>query len=400
MTGKVRIYNVFVQLIGAVAGVFESTFRNLPPRISATNLRNYAIGHKVVYKWVAKNSTGNKYALAMRVLAHALGTVTYRDSWGVVFDAEWVDRIYASNLADRMWSFYKLPFGFPGEIPAAAEGVPGELSGDFEIVLAYAPAYFGPVPAHDSSMFDSAFPCSLLGEDATIRLANMGGTVDTGIELVVSQVRCDTVCVQSRELPLPIPTEYRSEINLDNNNPFLSTGDARKLDQLFVMAEPITQGVNGPGSTAEITVDLDGLIQFQGQCNVLARGNENAGIGAPFQTMYKALEGIGDALFAGQMWEIFGPQQREKQTQGQATKRLEIRGLGQVETGHNSIVFSRRRYETPSQLAERWADREGLSADERRKILSGGKPIGAQRFRRTEAIGVPRQVASRKDRAE
>jgi hypothetical protein len=170
---------------------------------------------------------------------------------------------------------------------------------------------------------------------------------------------------------------------------------------LWIAQETIANLVQGPASLAEMTVDLDGHIQYQGPAMDLARGNENAGIGAPFQIRYLIdAPTLGDALCGGRMWEIFGPEQRSAQTDGQATKRLDIRGLSQVESRDNSIVWSRRRYECPSALFERWADREGLSRDERRAIMIGGKPAKTSRLRRTEAISVPQSVSSRKDRTE
>jgi hypothetical protein len=78
---------------------------------------------------------------------------------------------------------------------------------------------------------------------------------------------------------------------------------------------------------------------------------------------------------------------------------MELRGIGPAEQA-TVLIMSERRYECPSSLFERWADREGLSAAERKDVRIGGVAASATRLRRSEAVGVPVVVSSRKERKE
>jgi hypothetical protein len=406
MQGKVRPFNILRRVLTGVGQGFEETLRNLPARIAATNLRNYALGIKIRYCGSISNADlATDYTATVRQILHALGTISYKDAWGNVVDNMDVDRIYAGNLEDRFWSICKLPLLYETQILHEEEET--FLA---EIVIPYAPAYFSSV-RKDGSHFDGMMAASLLGEEASLRFGNVGGTISVDPAVVVHDVTItvDVVCCQTKELVVPMPIEFRDSILASTTNPFIETGDVRKYSHLFILSQAIGTTVTpvvlagAAGSLSEMLLDLDGHVAYQGPIETLVRDIENYGEGAPF-AMHGLLgvpgpASLSQALLFGEMYSLIDPCAAEKASQGQACKRLELRGIGPAESA-TTIVMSERRYECPSSLFERWADREGLSASERKDVRIGGEAAGATRLRRSEAVGVPVTVSSRKERKE
>lgn len=412
MQGKTRPFNVLRRALVGMGQAFEETFRNLPARIAATNLRNYCVGHKIRYCGTISNADAvTDYDITVRELLHALGTITYKDAWGNVLDNLAVDRLYACNLEDRFWNLKKLPLFAGGLVPHAVEGTPGTLSFLAEVIIPYSPNFFSGVRDEDGSFYDGAFPCSLLGEEASIRFGNVGGQVEDDPLVTVHDVTVtvDSVCAQSKELLVPVPLEIRDDTLAATTNPFIATGDSRKYFHKFVLSQAIgthatpivLAGVTG--SMNEILIDADGHVVYQGPQETLIRDVENANDGHP-SALHGAINGgafvtLRESFFFGEMYSLIDPCFWSKATQAQACKRLEIRGIGPLEQA-TMVLMSERRYECPSSLFERWADREGLSAVERKDLRIGGVPVASTLLRRSEAIAVPQMVASRKERKE
>lgn len=406
MQGKVRPFNLLRRALTGIGQGFEETLRNLPARIAASNLRNYALGIKVRYCGTIKNEdTSTDYTATVREILHALGTISYKDAWGNVYDNMDVDRIYAGNLEDRMWSWCKFPL--LAEILVEHETHDHFLA---EVILPYAPAYFSNV-RRDGSFTDGMMAASLLGEEASLRFGNVGQVIiaDPAVTVYDVTVTVDVVCFQTKELVAPIPIEFRDAILPATTNPFIETGDVRKYNHLFILSQAIGTATapvilaGAGGSLSEMLLDLDGHVVYQGPIETLVRDIENYGDGAPF-AMHGLLglpapAAISQAMLFGEMYSLIDPRTWEKSTQGQACKRLELRGIGPAEQA-TVLVMSERRYECPSPLFERWSDREGLSAQERKDIRIGGVNAGATKLRRSEAVGVPQVVSSRKERKE
>jgi hypothetical protein len=406
MQGKVRPFNLLRRALTGIGQGFEETLRNLPARIAASNLKNYALGIKVRYCGSISNTdTATDYTATVREILHALGTISYKDAWGNVYDNMPVDRIYAGNLEDRFWSYCKFPL-------LAEVTIEDQTEETFlaEVILPYAPAYFSNV-RRDGSFFDGMMACSLLGEEASLRFGNVGANISTDPAVQVHDVTItvDVVCCQTKECVPPSPVEFRDNTLASTTNPFIETGDLRKYSHLFVLSNTIGTVVSpvvlagAAGSLNEMLLDLDGHVAYQGPIETLVRDIENYGDGAPFAMNgllgLPAPAAIAQALLFGEMYSLIDPRTWEKATQGQACKRLELRGIGPAENA-TTIIMSERRYECPSTLYERWADREGLSAQERRDLRIGGSDAAAARLRRSEAIGVPMVVSSRKQRKE
>jgi hypothetical protein len=406
MQGKVRPFNLLRRVLTGVGQGFEETLRNLPARIAASNLRNYALGIKVRYCGSISNGDSvTDYTATVREILHALGTISYKDAWGNVVDNLDVDRLYASNLEDRFWSWCKFPL--LAEVLILHEDEETFLA---EVIIPYAPAYFSNV-RRDGSFSDGMMACSLLGEEASLRFGNVGGaiSVDPAVSLHDVTITVDVVCMQTKELVAPIPIEFRDNILPVTTNPYIETGDVRKYNHLFILSQAIGTATapvvlaGAAGSLNEMLLDLDGHVAYQGPVETLVRDIENYGDGAPF-AMHGLLglpgpAAISQAMLFGEMYSLIDPRAWEKSSQGQACKRLELRGIGPAESS-TVIVMSERRYECPSSLFERWADREGLSQAERRDIRIGGVAAGATKLRRSEAVGVPVVVSSRKERKE
>jgi hypothetical protein len=406
MQGKVRPFNILRRLLAGMGGGFEETLRNLPARIAATNLRNYALGIKIRYCGTITNADmATAYTITRRELLHALGTISYKDAWGSVIDNLFVDRLAAANLEDRFWNLKKIPL-FIGALIA----LNSTIAFQDEVIIPYAPGFFS-VARRDSSMMDGMFAASLLGEEASIRFAGVGGQVFADPLITVQDVTItvDVVCCQTKEIVAPIPLEIRDDILPITTNPFIATGDVRKYFHLFSLSQAIgttTAPIVLPGalgSLLEILIDADGHTAYQGPQETLWRDIENSQDGHPAMLHgAQALAGfalINTALFYGEMWSLIDPCFWEKATQGQACKRLEVRGVGPLDA-RTVILMSERRYETPSSLLERFADREGLSDQERKDLRIGNVPAGSTKLRRSEAIAVPVTIASRKERKE
>ena len=416
MQGKVRPFNLLRRALSGIGQGFEETLRNLPARISASNLRNYCVGLKIRYAGTLTNK-GSKYTITPREILHALGTISYKDSWGTVYDSMPVDRIYAGNLIDRFWNYCKFPglcsmdvggSSLKAELAAGAEASP-PVTFLAEVILPYAPAYFSNV-RRDGSMFDGVMPCSMLGEEAAVRFGGVGAAVTSDVSVEDVTITVDAVVLQSKELIAPMPIEFRDAVLNQDTNPYIETGDARKYNHLFVMSTEIGTDTTPvmlageAGDLSELLVDLDGHVAYQGPAETLVRDNENIGDGSPWGKNGVYDGGLGSAVLGssflyGEIYAILDPRAWEKSTQGQAAKRLELRGVGPMEKA-TTLIMSERRYECPSALFERWADREGISAADRKDLRIGGMATGATKLRRSEAIGVPQVVASRKERKE
>jgi hypothetical protein len=412
MQGKVRPFNLFSRAIAAVGQGFEETLRNLPARIAASNLRNYALGVKIRYCFNLANADAtDPWIMPVRFLLHMLGTISYKDAWGNVIDNLDVDRLYASNIEDRIVNQGKAPLLL--QVTLAAQT---NVNCYAEVIIPYSASYFNYL-RRDGSHYDGMFPASCLGEEASIRFGNVGGTgivnADPAVTMSAITIRCDVVCCQTKELVPPIPMEIRDAILPATTNPFIETGDSRKYEHMFILAQAIgtaaapvvLQGaLPFGGRNSEILLDCDGHVAYQGPIDTLTRDIENYGPGAAFAYDGAIAFNAGNAavkqsLLYGEMYSIIDPCAAEKMSNQQACKRLELRGIGPLEQA-TTIVMSKRRYECPSSLFERWADREGLSAQERLDIRIGGVAASATKLRRSEAIGVTQVVSSRKERKE
>lgn len=401
--GKFQPIHVFTELCTpdgslAAVGKLRQTLENLPARVAATELRNYVLGHLVEYRGIVKNTALVPISVSAREIHRSFGNVKYKDLYGVVVSSMEVDKLTAMNLRDGHVAGKMEAF-----IQAGRHIGAGEVE-EFRhfVLIPYSPA-FASIAHRPHGRADRPMAASMLGKEANFEFTNCGANIGPVEYQAPVEVTVVALCHQSKELIAPSPVEIREALLGLTNDPYIDEGEARKLEQVTILSDKIgTVGapviLGGFTSDDNLQVDVDGRIVLDGPAQRLVRAID---LSRPVECLTAA--GLGGGVYnqdtyGGECYGLIDQDVIEKETGAEACTRLTIRGLRNVEGREDVDLLMRLRYNCPSRLFNRWADREGISAEDRKQILIGGAKAAAVGLTEGEAIGVERTVGTRKDR--
>lgn len=400
--GKLQPIHVFSKTVTPRAGVntgdLKDTLEFLPPRVAATELRNVVLALAITYRSDIKNNTQAGVNFAAREVHRSFGRIRYTDASGVVVPDMYVDELTSYNFADGLYG--SLLSKSIGALGIVALGAGAKTTVEHTVVIAYADA-FGTAKNKPDGRTDKGFAASLLGREAKLDFQGVGADLAADVEHVTSpEITVVAWCKQTKEVPIPTPMEYTRDQLDAGNDPFVQDGTPRKLECVHILSDTVgTVAVpvvlDAFASTDRLSVDVDGREAIGAPVRDMITANAMA---RPVEASFYPYGGAYlQDYYAGEMYTIIDPTHRDRDTMGESCTRLTVRGMKSIESGDVNLMQRIRRQCSP-ELFQRFCDREGIPAADRRDVRIGGRPAASVGLTVGEAIGVERHVGSRKSR--
>lgn len=399
MQGKLKVIPLFRRTVdswaAATGGNLRETLELLPARVASSNLRNQLLGLIIRYEGCYIEKTGPR-TFTSRQLWHMLGHASYKDCFGQMLPLMDVDLLTTMNLSEGIQSPYKNHVQL-GHVTVDET----EYTMDHCVILAYAPKAFSNAESKGSK-WDGAMSASMLGKEAELNFDSVGMQFDANLYFTAAPtIDVSAVVLQTKELFPPNPCDLYEALVARTTDPFIQEGDARWLEHGLLVSDSI--GTNAVPiilanwtSQANLQLNFDGNEIFNGRA---AQISNSIALQRAIEHGFDATNGVYlQNWMQGEAVTILDSNSYEQATQGRKGKRLELRGQATVDTRYDIRLIQRRRFECPDGLLERFCEKEGIPAGQRKDIRIGGRPAKSQGLTRGEAIGVTKSVGSRKER--